>query len=105
MMPDENVKTYTRGTVFIFDYFSIDATETSQSATDADHFHAQCCDRIDKFFSNSSEYEVKRVNFSRFTPKQFLNWWKDVLASKSSDELVIVYYQGKAIGHLDHFTL
>ncbi|QIW99390.1 hypothetical protein AMS68_004908 [Peltaster fructicola] len=102
LMPEENIKRYTHGHVYIFD--DVDRHGDQQHTSDVAHEDA--CDRIDQFFNHNTAYRVHNVTPAETgtTRAQFMKWWKRQLASHGEDEFHIVYFHGDAFGRDETFT-
>lgn len=61
--------------------------------------HTYKCNTIREFFRDYTNVEIHSVRFPQGTRGNgFLNYWREELATKSTDDLVIVYFHGSAGG-------
>ncbi|KAK5166330.1 uncharacterized protein LTR77_008591 [Saxophila tyrrhenica] len=59
--------------------------------------HAKKCGWVRRFFEGMTDYKVKGINLPKGSrPAAFFRYWKSELEGKGANDLIIVYYHGRA---------
>ena len=96
------IKAYTSGHVYIIDDVDTNApVKTVRGKAKVDP-HAYKCDLIRELFTGDkgvTDYTVHSIRFDEGTTKaEFFESWKQELATRTSDDLLIIYYHGETGG-------
>ena len=103
-MSADKVKKYSAGHLYIVDYCDADDAESTRSrigrslgtkkkTTD----HETNCENIKTIFQNHTDYKVHDVKFPKQTSEESVyKFFENEVKKLTSDELMIVYFHGKA---------
>lgn len=97
---------YAMGHVYIVDDINPDTTPTrrvcGKQKLPEHHFKCNC---IRELFRQYSDYEVHSVRFPQGTrTPQFFAYWENELQSKTKDDLLIIYFHGRASNEEDEYS-
>lgn len=74
--------------------------------TEIKTLHQQKCERVKALFQDNNDYKVHDVYFPQGTrAKGVLEYWKAEINSKTINDLIIFYYDGKAGGEDEDYML
>jgi len=92
-----DIKRYSSTHLYIVDDYDRDAAPRAPMGRQRPDPHRWACDCIDALFRTYTNTEVHSVRFPAGTTEAgYFKFWQDELATKTKDDLIIIYYHGNA---------
>lgn len=93
------------GHVYILDDVDPNAEQEEIMGRPLIDVHTSKCGYVRDLFERHSDYQVHSVRFPEgATRKQFWDYWERELRSKQPEDLVIIYFHGKAGNEETNYT-